>query len=128
MSPQFNDGFYFKTIQQWEDEVVPARARSELLGWSIRLLPAALVLGGVVAGRNWKLWIAVFVGLYMFISVFTFLDELNENIRFVRHQLWAFRYAVRRVSAEVAQYKNPQDNFNLYAALTSLDREWEDPE
>ncbi len=127
MAPRFNDGFYFKTIKEWENEVVPSRTKSELFFWCVRLLPVVLLVGPVFAGKEWQLWLPILGLTYLFAMMFTFLDELNENIRFVRHQLWAFRDGVSRVNKQVSTYKDPERNFTLNDALMSLDREWENP-
>ncbi len=125
---RFNDDFYFKSINEWEEKVVPARARSNQIGWCLRLVVPALIVGSALSLRNWQTWLAIFSVVYVVAGVFTFLEELNENVRFVRHQLKAFREGVRRVSAEVSTYKDPERNFTLAYALSSIDREWEDPE
>ncbi len=127
MPPRFNDDFYCRTIEEWENQVVPQRALSDYLTWSFRLAPVALVLGTVLAGRNWQMWLAILAVLYLFVSLFVFIEELNENVRFVRHQMRVFRDAVRRANATVGKYKDPERNFTLHDALSSIDREWEDP-
>jgi hypothetical protein len=124
--PRFNGDFYCKTIEEWENKVVPERCLSDKIGWSVRLLPVTLACG-LGAGLNWRLWVGVLAVTYVCAVLFTFLEEINENLRFVRHQMRAFRQAVRRVHEQVGMYKDPVSNFTVNDALQSLDREWEDP-
>lgn len=125
MKPKFNDDFYCRTIEEFENKVVPQRCLSDNIGWSVRLLPVTLVCG-FGAGLNWKQWVGVLAVTYVVVVLFAFLEEINENLRFVRHQMRAFREGVRRVNQQTGRYKDPH-NFTLHDALESLDREWEDP-
>jgi hypothetical protein len=127
MKPRFNDDFYNRSVEEFENEVVPARCVSDYIGWSCRLLPAILLIGVIVAGTNWQYWVIVIALAYPLVTLFTFLEEINENIRFVRHQARAFRDAVSAMRKHVDMYKDPDRNFTLNDALVTLDREWEDP-
>jgi hypothetical protein len=127
MKPRFNDDFYCRTIEEFENEVVPGRVKTEQLGWFLRLSPIAVVIGGTVAPSSWRMWVALAAAVYAIANLFAFLDEINENIRFVRHQMRAFRDGVASVNEQVARYNDPDRNFNLFDALSSLDREWEHP-
>src|SRR5690349_9996177 len=102
--PRFNDGFYFKSITEWENETVPQRAWTDHIGWLLRLLPVAVVLGTIVGKSDWKTWLLILVALYPAVAILVFLEEVNENIRYVRHQMRVFRVAVARVSDQVAKY------------------------
>src|SRR2546428_7417798 len=105
---KFNDDYYYcKTIEEWENDFVPRRAITEYIGWALRLLPWFLLAGVCVGGRNLPIWVALGCLAACFVYVLTFLDEINENIRFVRHQLRAFREGVRAVNDEVSRYKDP---------------------
>ena len=115
------------TIEEWENKVVPSRTIADHVGWSLRLVPVALVLGTIVAGRQWQMWLVIAAGLYLFVVLFVFLEELNENVRFVRHQMRVFRVAIRQVNSQVQKYKDPERNFTPYDVLSSIDEEWEDP-
>jgi hypothetical protein len=126
--PRFNDGFYFKSITEWENETVPQRAWTDHIGWFLRLLPVAVVLGTIVGKSDWKTWLLILVALYPAVAILVFLEEVNENIRYVRHLMRVFRVAVARVSDQVAKYENPDKNFTAYDALSSIDREWENPD
>jgi hypothetical protein len=90
-------------------------------------LPVALIVGSATGPNSWLTWGAIFAVEFVVVGLFMLLDEVNENVRFVRHQLGALRFAVRRVGAEVASYKDPVANFALSDAVTALNREWEDP-
>ena len=93
----------------------------------MRLLPIGLVIGGTVAPSSWRMWAAIAATIYAFAMLFAFLEEINENIRFVRHQMRAFRDSVARVREQVAGYNDPHQNFDLFDALSSIDQEWEHP-
>ena len=103
------------------------RVKTEQIGWLLRLLPITLVIGVAVAPLSWRMWVAIAAMLYVFAILFAFLNEINENIRFVRHQMRAFRDGVASVHDKVARYNDPHKNFNLFDALSSIDDEWEHP-
>ena len=86
MKPRFNDDFYCKTIEEFENEVVPGRVVTDQIRWFMRFLPIGLVIGGTVAPSSWRMWVAIAAMVYAFAMLFAFLEEINENIRFVRHQ------------------------------------------
>ena len=126
MKPRFHDDFYCRTIEEFENKVVPQRCVSDQFGWSFRLLPVTLICG-LGAGLNWKQWIGVLGVTYVFALLFTFLEEINENLRFIRHQMRAFREGVRNANKHAGMYRDPTNDFTVHDALESLDREWEDP-
>lgn len=66
--------------------------------------------------------------MYISVTVLTFLEEVNENIRYVRHQMRTFRGAIRGMSKRVSQYQNPAETFDLYDALSTLEDECENPD
>ena len=51
------------------------------------------------------------------------MEEVNENVRFVRRQLQVFRQAVGDANAEIGKYKQP-DNATAYDILNTVDRKW----
>ena len=126
MRRSFNDNFYCKTIQEWETKTIPDRLVSDRFTWGFRLLPITLVIG-IAAGLSWRLWIALLAVTYLFVILFCFFEETNENLRFVRHQMRAFREGVHCVNKQVNTCRDQSKNFTLYDAIESLDRERENP-
>jgi hypothetical protein len=85
------------------------------------------VTGVVLGPTNWRVWVLLAAAMGPLVTIFAFLDELNENIRFVRHQMRDFRRAVGETADEVAKYNDPAPNFSAYDALTSIDGKWNCP-
>jgi hypothetical protein len=56
-----------------------------------------------------------------------FLEEINENIRFVRHQNRALRDALRESFELFSKYRDPDGNVTVFDALATLHDKWEDP-
>jgi hypothetical protein len=127
IKPNFNDDFYCRTIEEFENEIVPGRVKTEQIGWFLRLLPSAVIIGATLAPSSWRIWVAIAAMVWVLATLFTFLDELNENIRFVRHQMRAFRDAVAETHECVVRYNDPYGNFNLFDALDLINRNWEHP-
>ncbi|MGA3099098.1 MAG: hypothetical protein ABSF25_21790, partial [Bryobacteraceae bacterium] len=81
-----------------------------------------------------RMWLPVLGAAYLVWLLFLFLHEINENIRFVRHQLRAFRDAVNEVGGRAERFPRPtfevypdRDNFSIADALEWLNRQWEYP-
>ena len=126
MKPKFNDHVYCQTIEEWEDKTVPSRVNSVQITWGKQLLPAAVAVGALAQPR-WQIWLCIMVVAYVFLFLFTFLEEINQNIRFVRHQTRALRDGVREAVDLFNKYREPERNVTVFDALASIDREWEDP-
>lgn len=98
------------------------------------MLGPVLVIGLAVAGSDWRKWFSVLGAAYLVWLLFLFLHEINENIRFVRHQLRAFRDAVNEVGGSVERLHRPaldvypdRANFSIADALEWLNSKWEHP-
>jgi hypothetical protein len=133
MKPYFKDSYhddlYCESVEKWENEIMPGRLSAKRFQWFVNLLPAFLIAGVFVAGNSWRLWIALAACVYVIVKAFTFFEEVNENLRYVRHQLRTFRAGVRAVSDEVSKHRDrgPERNVTIPDFLESLNREWEDP-
>jgi hypothetical protein len=127
MKRKFNDDFYCRTVEEWENESVPSRVIADQISWSVRLLPVVLLIGGFVGQARWGLWLCIIAVAYVFVVLFSFLEELNENIRFVRHQNRAFRVAVRETFEGFAKYNDPIRHVTVFDTLATLHGHWEDP-
>ena len=123
---RFNDGYYCKSIEEFEGESFFERFLQAGINWAFALSLPIVVIGREVAGSDWGRWAAVLGVGYMVWQVLVFLHELNENIRYVRHQLRVQRDAVAEVAAEIRKYKDPA-NFTLWDAVENLDSKWERP-
>jgi hypothetical protein len=133
-SRPFNDEYYCQTVEEFEDRTFADRATAAGLMWALNILWPVLMIGWAVARSDWRMWFPVLGAAYLAWLVFVFLHELNENIRFVRHQLRAFRDAVNQVGGRVERLPRPRpeaypdrDNFSIADALEWLNGEWERP-
>lgn len=124
--PRFNDDYYCRTVEEWEDETIPSLLTTKGVEWAFGVGIPVFVAGGWLAGNEWKRWLALIVVGFLFWKVFVFLEEVNENVRFVRHQLRAFRDAVRDSQNELSKYHHPE-NVVASEALELFDRHWVQP-
>lgn len=122
----FNDYNYCESVEEWENLIVPETLRGKKIEWASKLAIPHMVIGLALAGNDWKKWLAILGIAYLLMLVFTFFEEVNENIRFVRHQLRAYRDSVRKSAKEVSKYGD-QDNVTVTYALELLDRNWDQP-
>jgi hypothetical protein len=134
ISRPFNDGYYCQTVEDFENKTFKDRASDAGFMWARHMLGPVLVIGFTVAGSNWRMWLPVLGAAYLVWLLFLFLHEINENIRFVRHQLRAFRDAVNEVGGRAERFPRPtfevypdRDNFSIADALEWLNRQWEYP-
>jgi hypothetical protein len=126
MKRKFNDHYYYQTIEEFEDVTFKDRFWHAGFQWALIIFVPLLIVGENIPGSDWRRWVAV-VGLgFMFWLVLVFLHEINENVRFVRHQLRAYRDAVHELNTVLEQYQN-RENFKIADALEYLDRKWERP-
>ena len=117
--PSFNDDFYCRSVEEWENKTIPALLFSRQLEWAFRLLLPLVIVGFTVAGKSWQTWLALACVTYVLVQIFTFLEELNENVRFVRHQLRTFRDAVRRSQIVFGKYNHPETATRLRTQSSS---------
>jgi hypothetical protein len=81
------DDAYDKSIADWEDFLRYSRLSSKRATWYLNLLVPFLLIGFGFAGQSWTAWVGI-LGLYwVFVRVFSFFEELNENIRYTRHKV-----------------------------------------
>jgi len=81
------DDAYDKNIAEWEDFLRYSRLSSRRTTWYLNLLFPFLLIGFGFAGRSWTAWVGM-LGLYLvFVKIFSFFEELNENIRYTRHKV-----------------------------------------
>jgi hypothetical protein len=133
-SRPFNDEIYCQTVEEFEDKTFADRASDAGFHWAMIMLAPVLMIGQAVAGLDWRKWVAVLGAAYLTWLVFSFLHEINENVRYVRHQLRVFRDAFSEVGGCVErfprtkpeEYQN-RENFSIADALEWLNREWEYP-
>lgn len=85
--PWIYDEAYDKNVADWEDFLRYSRLSDKRINWCQNLLPPFLLIGVGFAGSSWAAWIGV-LGLYwVFVKVFSFFEEINENIRYTRHRV-----------------------------------------
>jgi len=132
MKRKFNDDFYSVSVDEWENEKVPERAVSDYKTYGVALLPVIIAIGSSLHA-NFLGWCAVVSVAGCFLRLFVFMEELNENIRFVRHQNRTLREAVRRMVDESLamtmkhNIPNPLNRASVGELLNQLDNSWEYP-
>lgn len=78
------DDSYDMDVADWENFLRYSRLPVKLRIWYKNLAIPFLLIGFGFAGDSWRLWVGV-LGLYLvFAKIFTFCEELNENIRYTR--------------------------------------------
>ena len=78
------DDAYDKSIPEWEDFLRNTRLPQRRQTWYLALVFPFLLIGYGFAGSLWTAWVGV-LGLYLiFVYVFSFFVEINENIRYTR--------------------------------------------
>jgi hypothetical protein len=81
------DDAYDKDIAEWEDFLRYSRLSDKRMTWYINLPGPFILMGIGFAGWSWVAWIGI-LGLYLvFVQVFSFFEEVNENIRYTRHKV-----------------------------------------
>jgi hypothetical protein len=123
---RFDDDYYCQTVEEFENNTSVERSRRADIEWGMILLLTALLFGGDFAGYHWDRWRVLIGAAFPFWLVLVFLHEVNENLRFVRHQLRVYRDAVHEVAKTAQQYRN-RDSFSPADAIEMLDRAWEHP-
>lgn len=126
MKRTFNDDYYCQTVETFETKTFSHRFWSAVGEWIWVPLVFTLLIGPYFAGSDWRKWLVViFIG-FIFLMLFLFMHEINENVRFVRHQLRAYRDAVADVRRILAMNEN-RDSRDLLDAIIVLDDKWENP-
>jgi hypothetical protein len=124
--PRFNDDYYCQSIENFEGKNASFRYWTAFMEWLGILAVPVIIIGICEAGYSWQRWLILIAIASVFLQIFLFLSEINENIRYIRHQLRTQREAVAYVRKELFSYKN-EANFDLASALHSLDEKWENP-
>jgi hypothetical protein len=125
--PRFNDDYYCRTVEEWENETIPTLLTAKGIEWAIGVGIPMLIAGGYLAGGDWKRWIALIAIAYVIWKGFVFLEELNENIRFVRHQLRALRDAVTEADKHISKHYRDPGTVASYEILELLNKHWTQP-
>jgi hypothetical protein len=124
MTRRYNDDYYGVPIQEWEDKRIPAIVLHAHLTW----IPTTaffgwLAVGQFISNHDWRFWVGYGAGVYLMSMLFILLNETNENVRYVRHQLRAFRQAVVKTNDTIQKYHQPA-NATPDEILSQIDREW----
>ena len=100
----YNDGNYHISIDA-QEKAGTSRARFQF--WST-LLRAGLLLGTVGLALDVPKWGWLIVGAiaYTFALVFTHLDEVNENVRYVRHHVRAQGALLQAIAVHLADVEH----------------------
>jgi len=122
----FDDYVYCETVEKWEREVLPQRLHGKALQWGMNLAWAVIPAGVVVAGTDWRRWLVVLAFGYVLLLLFTLLEELNENLRFVRRQVRTYRDAIKKANNELRQEEHPE-KIMVTDAFEQLNRHWKQP-
>lgn len=123
---RYSDEYYAVDVEEWEAKKIPDTLSSAFWDWGGSLASLLLLVAFASGRTSWVHWgDAVYygVGLYILVKVFQFLHEINENVRYVRHQNRVLRDAWRAVADEVLRYNDP-DNATVATLIERLDNEW----
>jgi hypothetical protein len=124
MKRRYNDGYYGVPVDEWEEKRIPDVVRDAQLTWFPHVaITGWFVVGQFVPNHGWGFWAGFVAGVWLVSSLFSLLTEVNENVRYVRHQQRAFRDAVRKTAAMFDTYQRP-DQVPAHDILSALDREW----
>lgn len=120
--PRFNDNYYCRTVQDWEEEVIPNLLWLKRFEWALAVCGPLVIIGLAFARTDWLRWLGVVAVGWLLITVFTFFEELNENLRFVRHQLREFHDAVNETARQYERYDNPEKNVTPFDIVSDISR------
>ena len=124
MRRRFNDGYYAVPVEEWEEQRIPQVLMDKRVTWTtFTAIVGWIAVGQFVSNRGWQFWVGYALSVYLVSTLFVLIDEVNENVRYVRHQLRAFREAVGETNTEVGNYKQPH-NATVRDILDTLDRTW----
>ena len=90
-------------------------------GWIVAI--PAYSAGTALKIEGWTQWGALILVSLLVVLLFTTLTEVNENVRYVRHQLMVHREAFKETAKEFRKYKHPE-GVTLFEALDTLERNW----
>jgi hypothetical protein len=120
---KFNESYYAVSVREWEDEKIPFTLRVSIFTWvSIVAIPAYSV-GTALKIEGWTQWGALIQVSFLIVGLFVIMTEVNENVRYVRHQLSVHRGAFKATAEEFRKYKHPE-GVTLFEALDTLERNW----
>jgi hypothetical protein len=126
MKPPFNDDYYCRTVEDWEGKAVPHMLKAKGMEWGPIVIVTTVVVGADLVGGDWRRWIGVALAGFLLLKLFLFLEEINENVRFVRHQLRAFRDAVRE-SRDALSGRADLGRLGALEVLELLNEHWTQP-
>jgi hypothetical protein len=121
----YDDWRYCITVEEWEKQALPDLMRSKGIHWASVIGPMVFFVGSWVEG-DWRRWVSVSLLGFVMWRALILLEELTENVRYVRRQLRALRDAVKESQIDVSGH--PQRS-ELAASdiLQVLDRHWDQP-
>lgn len=123
MKRRFNDDYYAVPVEEWEGERIPQVILDGQLTWiPVTAITGWFAVGQFVSNHGWAFWLAYAAGVYLVSSLFVLLTEVNENVRYVRHQLRTFRDAIRKTNEQIQKYQRPE-HATADDILNGVDRE-----
>lgn len=129
MGRRFNDGYYAVSITEWEQECIPDVVWYARAEWSVMVVLAGICLmslrTGGLSSYTWREWVACAFVAFLCLQLFTFLHEINENLRFVRHKLAVQRYAFKKCAEEFGECKHPEA-VSAVEILNAIAGNWDD--
>jgi hypothetical protein len=81
------DNYYDLPIGEWEDYLRYTRLSDRRMTWYKGLFLPFLAMGIGFAGLSWRGWLGIAAIYYVFVNISSFLEEINENIRYTRHKV-----------------------------------------
>jgi hypothetical protein len=81
------DDWYDTSIGEWEDYLRSSSLSDRRMTWYRGLVLPFLLIGIGFAGSSWQAWLGIIGLYYVFVMVFSFFEEINENLRYTRHKV-----------------------------------------
>lgn len=127
MASKYSDDYYSMHVLDFEGESAKERYWHSIVNWAMALGPFFFMAGSCAGITSWSGILAVIAVFWIVLQLFAFLHEINENIRYVRHQLRLQRDGLAMVAKEAYQYRN-RENFDAFEFVTRMDDNWLNPQ
>jgi hypothetical protein len=81
------DDYYDLPVGEWEDHLRNSRLSDKRMFWYIHLAIPFLLMGIGFARLSWEAWLGIIGVYWVTAKIFSFFEEINENLRYTRHKV-----------------------------------------